>query len=301
MNDFSSVAQNVMNVFSDSLIVGNHDSITLFGIHPQNSMRDYSRKVGSMLLEDTLDTDMAISDVIAEIQYFEKRSRSPIISFLRKEQFRKDIVKEYHKIVAYIDNMVLYFKLQQAQLTKEIKLLEKLSAAISLCSTELEQYIKTGTDVLRSRPIPDKINPALIQSDDDVWYDRLQRRIEDLKVAHTTALQTQAQIKLLRNSNFAMLDKIASAITNTFPIWQNQMALMLGLELLATKTTAQDAIVGADHKLGNSFSDKRDFGATIDREQILALNQSLGSVLTEMVQLEQNDLSIRKKFIQHIT
>jgi uncharacterized protein YaaN involved in tellurite resistance len=301
VNDFSSVAQNVMNVFSDSLIVGNHDSITLFGIHPQNSMRDYSRKVGSMLLEDTLDTDMAISDVIAEIQYFEKRSRSPIISFLRKEQFRKDIVKEYHKIVAYIDNMVLYFKLQQAQLTKEIKLLEKLSAAISLCSTELEQYIKTGTDVLRSRPIPDKINPALIQSDDDVWYDRLQRRIEDLTVAHTAALQTQAQIKLLRNSNFAMLDKIASAITNTFPIWQNQMALMLGLELLATKTTAQDAIVGADRKLGNSFSDKRDFGATIDREQILALNQSLGSVLTEMVQLEQNDLSIRKKFIQHIT
>ena len=301
MNDFSSVAKNAMNVFSDSLIVGNHDSITLFGIHPQNSMRDYSRKVGSMLLEETSDADMAISDVIAEIQHFEKRSRSPIISFLRKLQYRKDVVKEYHKIVVYIDNMVLYFKLQQAQLMKEIKLLEKLSAAISLCSTELEQYIEAGTDVLLSRPIPEKTKPALPQSDEDVWYDRLQRRIEDLKVSHTASLQTQAQIKLLRNSNLVMLDKIASAITNTFPIWQNQMALMLGLELLATKTNAPDAIVGASNNLGNYFSANRDSGAAIDLEQILALNQSLGSVLTEMVQLEQNDLSLRKEFIQHIT
>jgi uncharacterized protein YaaN involved in tellurite resistance len=300
VNDFSSVAKNAMNVFSDSLIVGNHDSITLFGIHPQNSMRDYSRKVVSMLLEESSDTDMAISDVIAEIQHFEMRSRSPIISFLRKIQYRKDIVKEYHKIVAYIDNMVLYFKLQQAQLTKEIKLLEKMSATISLCSTELEQCIEAGTDVLRSRPIHENINPARIQSDEDVWYDRLQRRIEDLKVSHTASLQTQAQIKLLRNNNFVMLDKIASAISNTFPIWQNQMALMLGLELLATKTNGQDSIIGTSNKPRKHFSAYKDSGATVDLEQILALNQSLGNVLTEMVQLEQNDLSLRKEFMQHI-
>lgn len=300
MNDFSSVAKNAMNVFSDSLIVGNHDSITLFGIHPQNSMRDYSRKVGSMLLEDTSDTDMAISDVIAEIQRFENRSRSPVISFLRKLQYRKDIVKEYHKIVAYIDDMVIYFKLQQAQLTKEIKLLEKLSAAISLCSAELEQYIEVGTDVLRSRPTPNGINPALPQSDEDIWYDRLQRRIEDLKISHTASLQTQAQIKLLRNNNFMMLDKVASAITNTFPIWQNQMALMLGLELLATKTNGQNAVISAGNRPDNYFSTSRVSGVTVDLERILALNQSLGSVLTEMVQLEQNDLSLRKEFIQHI-
>jgi uncharacterized protein YaaN involved in tellurite resistance len=299
VNDFSSVAENAMNVFSDSLIVGNHDSITLFGIHPQNSMRDYSRKVASMLLGESLDTDMAIGDVIAEIQNFEIRSRSPVISFLRKLQYRKDIIKEYHKMVAYIDNMVLYFKLQQAQLTKEIKLLEKLSATISLCSIELEQYIEVGTGVLRRRPIHQSTNQDLIQSD-DIWYDRLQRRIEDLKISHTASLQTQAQIKLLLSNNFVMLDKIAGAISNTFPIWQNQMALILGLELFATKTKKQDSIDGTSNKSGKCVSVDKDGGRTINLEHILALNQSLGSVLTEMVQIEQDDLTLRKEFMQHI-
>ena len=98
-----------------------------------------------------------------------------------------------------------------------------------------------------------------------------------------------------------MFDISKEGIQCVPPIWQNQMALMLGLELLATKTNARDAIVGASSKLGNNYSINRDSGATIDLEQILALNQSLGSVLTEMVQLEQNDLSLRKEFIQHIT
>ena len=300
MNDFSSVAENAMNVFRDSLIVGNHDSITLFGIRPQNSMRDYSRKVASMLLEESLDTDMAIGDVIAEIQRFEMRSQSPFISFMRKLQYRKDIIKEYHKMVAYIDKMVLYFKLQQAQLTKEIKLLEKLAATISSCSIELERYIEVGTDMLRNRPVHQSSQPERIQSDDDIWYDRLQRRIEDLKVSHTASLQTQAQIKLLRNNNFVMLDKIAGAISNTFPIWQNQMALMLGLELLATKTKAQGSIVDASNNARNIFSGDKDSSKAINLEQILALNQSLSSVLTEMVQLEQNDLMLRNEFTQHI-
>jgi uncharacterized protein YaaN involved in tellurite resistance len=300
VNDFSSVAENAMNVFRDSLIVGNHDSITLFGIRPQNSMRDYSRKVASMLLGESLDTDMAIGDVIAEIQRFEMCSRSPIISFLRKMQYRKDIVKEYHKMVAYIDNMVLYFKLQQAQLTKEIKLLEKLASTISSCSIEIEQCIEVGTDILRSRPPHLSTNPAQIQMDDDIWFDRLQRRIEDLKISHTASLQTQAQIKLIRNNNFVMLDKIAGAISNTFPIWQNQMALMLGLELLAKKSKTQDSIVDISNKDRKAFLDDKDSGKTINLEQIRALNQSLGNVLTEMVQLEQANLTLRNDFMQHI-
>ena len=253
-----------------------------------------------MLLEESLDTDMAIGDVIAEIQRFEMRSRSPIISFMRNLQYRKDFIKEYHKMVAYIDKMVLYFKLQQAKLTKEIKLLEKLTATISSCSIELERYIEAGTDMLRNRPVHPSSQSALIQSDDDIWYDRLQRRIEDLKVSHTASLQTQAQIKLLRNNNFVMLDKIAGAISNTFPIWQNQMALMLGLELLATKTKAKESIIDASNNARNIFSGDKDSSKAINLEQILALNQSLSSVLTEMVQLEQNDLMLRNEFTQHI-
>lgn len=299
MSDLSSAAKNAMGVFGGSLIVGNHDSITLFGIHPQNSMREHSRKVAEMLLKESADIDMAIGEVIEEIRYFEMHSRNPVTSLLRKLNYRKDIIKEYHKILAYIENMVLYFKLQQAQLTKEVKLLEKMSAAISLCSAELERYIGIGTDTLRNRMEHDGNNPTLINTDEDIWYDRLKRRIDDLKISHTVSLQTQAQINLLRNNDFVMLDKIAGVISNTFPIWQNQMALMLGLELLETRIEHQGSINGTNGKHSRSFDSQplRNHQKTIDLQQILELNQSLGHVLTEMVQLEQNDETLRKEFI----
>lgn len=299
MSDLSSATKNMLDVFGDSLIVGNHDSITLFGIHPQNSMREYSRKVAEMLLKESSDIDMAIGEVIEEIRHFEMRSRSPVTSLLRKLNYHEDIVKEYHKILAYIDNMVLYFKLQQAQLTKEVKLLEKMSAAISLCSAELERYIGIGTDALRNRPTHEGNNLALINTDEDIWYDRLKRRIDDLKVSQTVSLQTQAQVNLLRNNDFVMLDKIVGVISNTFPIWQNQMALMLGLELLETRIKHQDSINGTNskHRRYSASGLPKNCQNTIDMQQILELNQSLGHALTELVQLEQNDETLRKKFI----
>lgn len=299
MSDLSSAAKNAMGVFGGSLIVGNHDSITLFGIHPQNSMREHSRKVAEMLLKESADIDMAIGEVIEEIRHFEMHLRNPVTSLLRKLNYSKDIIKEYHKILAYIENMVLYFKLQQAQLTKEVKLLEKMSASISLCSVELERYIGIGTDTLRNRLEHDGNNPTLINTDEDIWYDRLKRRIDDLKISHTVSLQTQAQINLLRNNDFVMLDKIAGVISNTFPIWQNQMALMLGLELLETRIEHQGSINGTNGKHSRSFDSQslRNHQKTIDLQQILELNQSLGHVLTEMVQLEQNDETLRKEFI----
>lgn len=299
MSDLSAAAKNAMGVFGGSLIVGNHDSITLFGIHPQNSMREHSRKVAEMLLKESADIDMAIGEVIEEIRYFEMHSRNPVTSLLRKLNYRKDIIKEYHKILAYIENMVLYFKLQQAQLTKEVKLLEKMSASISLCSVELERYIGIGTDTLRNRLEHDGNNPTLINTDEDIWYDRLKRRIDDLKISHTVSLQTQAQINLLRNNDFVMLDKIAGVISNTFPIWQNQMALMLGLELLETRIEHQGSINGTNGKHSRYFASQslKNNQKTIDLQQILELNQSLGHVLTEMVQLEQNDETLRKEFI----
>ena len=299
MSDLSSAAKNALNVFGDSLIVGNHDSITLFGIHPQNSMREYSRKVAQMLLKESADIDTAIGELIEEIRHFEIRSRNPVTSLLRKLNYRKDIIKEYHKILAYIENMVLYFKLQQAQLTKEAKLLEKMSTAISLCSAELERYIGIGTDILRNRPTHDGNNPAMIKSDEDIWYDRLKRRIDDLKISHTVSLQTQAQINLLRNNDFLMLDKIAGVISNTFPIWQNQMALMLGLELLETIIKHQDSINSTNGKHSRYIASQslKNGQKTIDLQRILELNQSLGHALTEMVQLEQNDETLRNEFI----
>lgn len=67
----SSDVDDAIKIFGGTLIVGNHDSITLFGIHPQNDLKNYSRKVTDLLLKETAELDMTIADVLSELEHFE--------------------------------------------------------------------------------------------------------------------------------------------------------------------------------------------------------------------------------------
>lgn len=302
-------ACNAKNIFGGALVVGNHDTITLFGVHPQNSLKDYSRRVTALLLKDTAELDMAIADVLAEIEHFELRVKKPTKSFWGKRIHHKEIQKEYAKILSYIDSMIVYFKLQQAQLIKEIKLLEKLSETVASCTEELQQCIDIGKTTLlaKSRCVSEVdigVNSLLTDtiSDTEVWYDRLEKRIDDLMIAHTVALQSQAQIKMLHDNNLVILDRIASTILNTFPIWQNQMAIMLGVDLMETRMNVQDRLVGISNSYVEQMAKKSQCknSTEIQVDKLLELNQSLSRSLDEIAQLEVNNSVLRNEFLNAI-
>ena len=308
MSDVQVAVTEASSVFSGSLVVGNHDTITLFGIQPQNRLKDYSRRVTTLMLKETEELDMAIADVLTEIECFESKANSPLKSFWGKNRRHQEIVKEYRKILSYIEEMTLYFKLQQTQLIKEIKLLEKLSGTVLSCSTELEHCIEIGKETLKHK-LPynemNNISPTSINdsSDTESWYVRLEKRIEDLSVSHAASLQSQAQIKILHENDLALLDKIASAIANTFPIWQNQMAIMLGVELLDARLEVQEKIVDVNNRniektsaiLKNNRTRKKKH--SWDLNKMRELNEALSNALNEMAKLDENGDELRKGFM----
>lgn len=306
MCNYSSIANDTVKVFSGDLIFGDHDSITLFGIHAQNSLKDYSRRVTALLLKETENLDMAMSEVICEIERFEDKINRPIQSVLGKRIHQRDLIKGYSKILSYIDNMTLYFKLQQTQLIKEIKLLDRLAEAVVSSSQELEHCIETGKSILRDRKtnqVPARNLSSLenTEAENELWYERLTKRIEDLSISHTVSLQSQAQIRVLHDNDLLLLDRIASAISNTLPIWQNQMALMLGVDLLEARLDVQDKILDVSEKHIERSITKIKNGQrkskSWDINHILQLNQSLKKALDEMAQLEVTDNELRKEFL----
>lgn len=305
MNDIYLRTSEAISLFAGTLIVGNHDTITLFGSQPQNSLKDYSRRLTTLLLKETEEIDMAISDVIMEIEQFEQKANKTRTAFLNKKSRHKAIQKEYYKVISYIENMTLFLKLQQAHLIKEIKLLEKLSDATSLCAKELEHCIDTGKAFLTDRSPSQKKSgcspPDMsIGSDLEMWYSRLEKRIEDLSVSHTISLQCKAQIELLYNNDLTLLDRIASAISNTLPIWQNQVAIMLGVELLEARLTvqkkAESVSLSTDHS--HNIKNLKEAQPLVDTEKIFELNQFLTTTLHEMSELEKNDLVLREGFVK---
>jgi len=306
MHNMSTYVNDSMAVFDNSLIIGNHDTITLFGINAQNDLKDYSRRVTSMLLKNTEEIDIAISDVLEQIEHFENKTKKSKRSIWGQNRNNKEILRDYQTVLAHIEDVTVYFKLQQATLIKDIKLLERLSETLSSCSHELERCIKEGEKVLVERNTYVKDNAQLyIQMSDtpdySIWFERLQKRIQELKISHTVSLQSQAQIKILHDNNLILFDRIASAISNTFPIWQNQIAIKLGIDIFESKLEKQDSIMNFSGRSVNAFlgefskKRKKAFKSDIDINDIAKINQELGLALEELLRLEENDKEFREK------
>ena len=296
MSDLLQHTQSALNVFEGNLVVGNHDSITLLGTQAQVRLRDYSRSVSKLFTKDNDELETAISDVVEEIEHFEIRISKKNRSIFRFVNKQKELKREYNNLVAYIERVCLFFQMQQAQLLKENKLLERLSETVNDSVVDLERCISTGEQILCSRPPTvntgeTRATPSLLDSfeNEETWYTRLNRKIDDLRISHTAALQNQAQIKILYENNLVLLDRIASAISNTFPIWQSQMILMLGIERLEQRLDEQERV-----------SRKASSYEQLDIERIAELNQKLKAILEETVSLEKKDSDIRNEFQEKV-
>ena len=292
MGDVLQHTRDAIEIFDGDLIIGNHDSITLFGTQSQVRLRDYSKAISKILLRNNDELELAIEDVISEIEKSEAQMAKKKLSFFGLRNRKAELTKEYNRIATYIERLCLFFQMQQAQLLKEIKLLEKLSATVGESIVALENDIAIGEKILCNKTPTEKqsdnYRPLNVINDSenmDVWYARLTRRIDDLRVSHTVALQNQAQIRFLYENDLVLLDRIAAAISNTFPIWQSQMVVMLGIERLEKRLEDQEKV------FSNSSQQEQ-----LDVERIVALNRKLKDALNEADSLEKKDLRIRKEF-----
>lgn len=297
MGDLLQDTRTAIGVFDGDLVVGNHDSLTLFGTQSQIKLRDYSKAISKLFLNGNDQLEPTIDDVVLEIEKFQAHAVNQRKSFGGLSNRHKELAKEYTRIISYMERVVLFFQLQQAHLLKEISLLETLSTTISESIISLERCIASGEKLLRDR------SPANMQSGNchslylvdnaeniDVWYTRLDHRLEDLRVSHIVALQNREQIKILYENNLVLLDRISSAISNTFPVWQSQMVMMLGIERLEKRSKDQD----------KAFRISSQQDPHLDVERITVLNSQLKAALAETASLEKKDLHIRKGFQEAI-
>ncbi len=90
--------------------------------------------------------DIAITDVIHEIDEFQKLIKGNTTSkfFFIKRRQHKATMQKYGAIISHLDEITLFFKLQQAQLLKEVKLIEELNSIIQNSIIELVGTIQRG-------------------------------------------------------------------------------------------------------------------------------------------------------------
>lgn len=276
----------------NKLIVGNSDSILMFGCEEQQMLREFSKTISNQLLNCNGELEYLIHDILNEIDDFQRSVKKKQLFFISSNEKKKaSLKKKYNAILVYMDKMELALKLQEAQLIKDSKLYENLSKRIDTTLESLKESISYGNDVVGQKPIE--------QETDDInnWYERLSKRISDLEISYAATMQTKAQLKLMLENNTQLIDKILGAISGTIPIWRNQITILLGIEKLNRNLEIQNKVTEITQKyiskekatIGIKHKNKK--GLSI--EKLLNTNETLKKALDELDSVENRDGEIR--------
>ena len=134
-------------------------------------------------------------------------------------------------------------KLDQAkmEMLKDIGMFDMMYEKNLEYFRELNLYIIAGEEriaELRREDIPGLRSQAAASSDlmaAQLVHDleenvnRFEKKVHDLKLSRTIAVQTAPQIRLIQNNDKLLVDKIQTAVLNTIPIWKSQIVIALGL------------------------------------------------------------------------
>lgn len=276
----------------NKLIVGNSDSILMFGCEEQQMLREFSKTISNQLLNCNGELEYLIHDILNEIDDFQRSvEKKQLFFIISNEKKRASLIKKYNAILVYMDKMELALKLQEAQLIKDSKLYENLSKRIDTTLESLKESISYGNDVVGQKPIE--------QETDDInnWYERLSKRISDLEISYAATMQTKAQLKLMLENNTQLIDKILGAISGTIPIWRNQITILLGIEKLNRNLEIQNKVTEITQKyiskekatIGIIHKNKKELSV----EKLLNTNETLKKALHELDSVEKRDGEIR--------
>jgi uncharacterized protein YaaN involved in tellurite resistance len=292
---------NIDALFSGKLTIENQDSLILFGCEPQGKLRELSKALSDIVLRDNGELDVLISELLVEIDNFQKRNEKQSVVGLWRSSERKRslLLAQYNEILVYIDKMTVALQLQEAQLLKDNKLLQTMEAQISKSRMDLQECIEEGKRVLAYHDKEYFVADELDSTMGVTWKDRLIGKIDDLSVTHTVALQTITQIKLMQDNNLILIDKIVAALSVTIPVWRNQVSMLLGIEKLNQNLAVQKKVeevtakfVKHNSKIINKSTKKKEL-STVDEEHLTTANLQLQKILTELSDVENTDKNIR--------
>lgn len=282
-------------MYSDSIIVGDDDSITLLGVETQSEVRSIIKDIVDIIMCNDDKMESLLTNLTKEISQFQKieNSKSDTILSYFKIKNRK-VVKNYKEIIAYMDTVNQELQMQQVKILKNIKILELMYNKLDKYSLEIEESILKGEGVLQEG--------KNIKGEYDNWYGRLERKIYDLKITRTLSMQSKLQIYTMCENSKKMLDKVTFTISNTIPLWRMQVALVLGIKNNERNIISQEKIEkkikkNTEYNHLNQIA-KKDNG--IDYAKLKDANAKINSELYNLKRIEEEEKNIKNNLLNLI-
>lgn len=255
--------QKMVNDFAAKIDIENTNQILQYGAGTQKKMADFSdTALENVKTQDLGEIGELISNVVGELKDFDVQEEGKFFGFFRKQTSKIENLKnKYDKAQVNVEKITDSLQQHQVRLMKDSAMLDKMYEQNLNYFKELTMYILAGKKKLeetRNGKLAEMKNKAALSGlpedaqaarDLDEKCSKFEKKLHDLELTRTIAMQTAPQIRLIQNNDTVMVEKIQTTIVNTIPLWKSQMVLALGIAHSAEAAQAQRQVTDITNEL----------------------------------------------------
>jgi len=241
-------------------------------------------------------------------------ARLPVIGngFRRVQKF----MGRYEMVAVKIDRVVEELKQARQALLADITQFDLLHAENAADFRETLVYIRAGEMKLEELRAEQGAFDAPVAGDNSLeaaqhardladLISRLERRVYDLKLTATIALQMAPQIRLVQSGDQTLVEKIQNSILTTIPLWKNQVVVAVSLfnqkkalELQrAVSDTTNDLLIGNAQLLQQGVTGiaRESERGIVELATLQEVNNRLIATIEETLQIQEEGRRKRRE------
>lgn len=220
-----------------------------YGVGAQRNIADFSQRIlGQVRTKDSGTTGELLLELSEKVRNSDVAKIGNNEGILDKIPFlksAKDRIRrfqaQYETLEVQVDRIEGELEKARMEMLKDINMFETLYQKNLEYFRELECYITAGEEKVaevRQETLPglrqeaaesgDPMAAQVLRDFEDT-VNRFEKKLHDMKLSRTIAIQTAPQIKMIQNNDKMLVDKIQTAVLNTIPVWKSQIVIALGL------------------------------------------------------------------------
>lgn len=313
-DELSESEKKAVDEFITKIDVMDQNLVLQYGAKAQNKISAFSDNIlEDVKTKDIGDTGELLANLVGEIKSFNssigtsKKGIFKLFNSAKKEISM--IIAKYNKIEKNVDTIENSLEKNKVTLLKDIALFDTMYDKNLEYFKEISLYIIAGErklEELKNKTLPaakakfeethEQLDAQKIQ-DLENQINRFEKKIYDLKTTRIISIQMAPQIRLLQNNDAELVEKIQSSITNTIPLWKNQMVLALGINNSKKALESQQAVSNLTNDMLKKNSETLKQGsieiaeeaekAIIDIETLKKTNQDLIETIDNVIKIHE--------------
>jgi uncharacterized protein YaaN involved in tellurite resistance len=305
-----------VDAIKQSIDVADTQMVLQYGLTAQNKISAFADSLlTDIRTRDTGEAGVALTQLLSKVRELDidslaKGAPAPRIPLIGKllDGFKR-FESRYEKLSASIERLTTGLERARMGLLKDLTVLDKMFELNLDYLRQLDLFIAAGEQTLEEintdrLPVLEaqartSQDPMVAQQVADFRQAvlRFERRLHDLKLTRTISIQTAPQIRLIQSNDQGLVEKIQTSVTNTIPLWKNQIVIALSLYRQQQALALQKAVTDTSNEILARNAEMLRVGSAnvareverglVDIETLRKVNDDLIATLEETVRIQE--------------